>query len=84
MAGDDSDRIASIPLMSFTMLTVRVNFRDRIADAIRSKLGLSPGQLSLPQILESATWKGGREIAKQRRPETGGPPIDIESDGTVF
>ncbi|KAF8332420.1 DUF1688-domain-containing protein [Cantharellus anzutake] len=40
--------------------------------------------LSLPQILESATWKGGREIAKQKRPSTGGPPIDIESDGTVF
>jgi Protein of unknown function (DUF1688) len=84
VAGDDSDRIASIPSISFTILTLRVNFRDRIADAIRSKLGLSPGQLSLPQILESATWKGGREIAKQRRPETGGPPIDIESDGTVF
>jgi Protein of unknown function (DUF1688) len=40
--------------------------------------------LSLAQVLESATWKGGREIAKQRRPGAGGPPIDIESDGTVF
>jgi hypothetical protein len=59
-------------------------FRDRIADAIREKLGLSPTQLTLPQILESATWKGGREIARQKRPDTGGPPIDIESDGTVF
>ncbi|KAI0080486.1 DUF1688-domain-containing protein [Panus rudis PR-1116 ss-1] len=57
---------------------------DRIADAIRSKLGLTREQLTLPQILESATWKGGREIAKQKRPATGGPPIEIESDGTVF
>ncbi|EPQ50303.1 DUF1688-domain-containing protein [Gloeophyllum trabeum ATCC 11539] len=57
---------------------------DRIADAIRAKLGLTASQLTLPQVLESATWKGGREIAKQRRPATGGPPIDIESDGTVF
>jgi len=57
---------------------------DRIADAIRGNLGLSAAQLTLPQILESATWKGGREIAKQKRPQTGGPPIDIESDGTVF
>ncbi len=56
--------------------------RDRIAAAIREKL--SAPNLSLPQILESATWKGGREIAKQERPNTGGPPIDIESDGTVF
>lgn len=58
--------------------------RDRIGDIIRTKLGLSKAQLSLAQILESATWKGGREIAKQKRPATGGPPIDIESDGTVF
>ncbi|KAJ3491986.1 hypothetical protein NLI96_g321 [Meripilus lineatus] len=57
---------------------------DRIADLIRSKLGLTTNQLTLAQVLESATWKGGREIAKQKRPDTGGPPIDIESDGTVF
>jgi hypothetical protein len=57
---------------------------DRVAHAIRENLGPSGAHLTLPQILESATWKGGREIAKQKRPETGGPPIDIESDGTVF
>ncbi|THG96249.1 hypothetical protein EW026_g5557 [Hermanssonia centrifuga] len=57
---------------------------DRIANSIRSKLGLTREQLTLAQVLESATWKGGREIAKQKRPATGGPPIEIESDGTVF
>ncbi|KAF5348904.1 hypothetical protein D9756_009819 [Leucocoprinus leucothites] len=57
---------------------------DRIANLIRSELGLTPAQLSLAQVLEAATWKGGREIAKIKRPETGGPPIEIESDGTVF
>lgn len=57
---------------------------DRIADAIRKQLGLSTDQLTLAQVLESATWKGGREIAKAKRPETCGPPIEIESDGTVF
>ncbi|SJL10048.1 related to protein urg3 [Armillaria ostoyae] len=57
---------------------------DRIADNIRAKLGLKPEELNLAQVLEGATWKGGREIAKQRRPESGGPPLDIESDGTVF
>jgi len=57
---------------------------DRIAELIRSQLGLKSSQLTLAQVLESATWKGGREIAKIKRPETGGPPIEIESDGTVF
>jgi len=57
---------------------------DRIAEQIRVRLNLSEEQLTLAQVLESATWKGGREIAKEKRPETGGPPIDIVSDGTVF
>jgi len=57
---------------------------DRIADQIRAKLKLTQEQLTLAQVLESATWKGGREIAKERRPESGGPPIEIVSDGTVF
>ena len=48
---------------------------DRIADGIRKKYGLTPQQLNLKQVLEAATWKGGREIAKQKRPESGGPPI---------
>ncbi|KAJ3766899.1 hypothetical protein FB446DRAFT_362403 [Lentinula raphanica] len=57
---------------------------DRIADSIRKKLNLTPDQLNLAQVLESATWKGGREIAKQKRPASGGPPLELESDGTVF
>ncbi|TFY82108.1 hypothetical protein EWM64_g1910 [Hericium alpestre] len=57
---------------------------DRIAEQIRQKLGLSAEQLTLAQVLESATWKSGRQIAKELRPESGGPPIDIQSDGTVF
>ncbi|KAE8269770.1 hypothetical protein A4X09_0g2570 [Tilletia walkeri] len=54
---------------------------DRLAQGLNEKLG---AKLSLQQVLESASWKGGREIAKQLRPETGGPPIDIISDGTLF
>ncbi|XP_006455359.1 hypothetical protein AGABI2DRAFT_75380 [Agaricus bisporus var. bisporus H97] len=57
---------------------------DRIADRVRERLGLGKEELSLAQVLEGATWKGGREIAKMKRPGTGGPPIEIESDGTVF
>ncbi|KAH0831033.1 hypothetical protein J3R83DRAFT_13535 [Lanmaoa asiatica] len=57
---------------------------DRIADGLRRKYNLSRETLTLAQVLESATWKGGREIARKLRPATGGPPIDIISDGTVF
>jgi hypothetical protein len=54
--------------------------RDIIADRLRSKLSYD---FSLPQVLESATWKCGRIIAAEKR-ENGGPPIEIESDGTIF
>lgn len=40
--------------------------------------------LTMAQLLEAGTWKSGREIAAQRRPETKSSPILIESDGTVF
>jgi hypothetical protein len=40
--------------------------------------------LSMAQLLEAGTWKSGREIAAEKRPETRSSPIIIESDGTVF
>lgn len=49
---------------------------DRIAAGIRASMDLTESQLNLKQVLESATWKGGREIARELRPQTGGgPPI---------
>ncbi|KAF7419475.1 hypothetical protein PC9H_002066 [Pleurotus ostreatus] len=72
---------AVIEWRAMTVIELQV---DRIAEQIRTKLGLDPEALSLAQVLESATWKGGREIAKIKRPATGGPPLEIESDGTVF
>lgn len=83
MAGDDRDRAVIIRCLHFGSFS-ETCCRDRMAALIRKKLGISDSDLTLAQILESATWKGGREIAKQKRPETGGPPIEIESDGTVF
>ncbi|CAD6568102.1 MAG: hypothetical protein TREMPRED_004259 [Tremellales sp. Tagirdzhanova-0007] len=56
---------------------------DRVHALICEKLNVSQTQLTLAQVLEAATWKGGREIAKKMR-EGGGPPIEIVSDGTVF
>ncbi|PHH72868.1 hypothetical protein CDD80_4209 [Ophiocordyceps camponoti-rufipedis] len=48
------------------------------------KAELAGNELTLPQLLEAGSWKGGREIAEIHRPNTKEPPILIESDGTVF
>ena len=56
---------------------------DRIAEKVRDKLGKSPAQLPLANILEGGTWAAGRVVASRLRPD-GSPPIQITSDGTVF
>ena len=56
---------------------------DRVADGVRSRFGKSPKEMPLAHVLEGGTWHAGREIAKERRPD-GGPPVRIQSDGTVF
>jgi hypothetical protein len=56
---------------------------ERLAERIRSKLGLSPIDLPLAKILEGGTWSAGRRIARERRAD-GGPPITLLSDGTLF
>ncbi|WVW80139.1 hypothetical protein I302_102114 [Kwoniella bestiolae CBS 10118] len=56
---------------------------DKIHQLICTKLNVSTDVLGLAQVLEAATWKGGREIAKEKR-AGGGPPVEIISDGTVF
>lgn len=93
MESDDRHRIVRIyivhlPLrrdISLFVSTSRADcfalIRDRIGSQICEKTGI---KLSLPQVLEAATWKGGREIAKKLRPSNAGPPIEIQSDGTVF
>ncbi|EXJ93437.1 hypothetical protein A1O1_01829 [Capronia coronata CBS 617.96] len=64
---------------------VTVGFLDELLVAVNKGLGLQGAeQLTLAQMLEAGTWKGGREIAQVSRPITGGPPIGIISDGTVF
>lgn len=56
---------------------------DMIGERVRQLLNKSPEQLPLIKVLEGGTWAAGRRIAKQLR-TSGGPPIAIESDGTVF
>jgi hypothetical protein len=56
---------------------------DRIATAVRAELGVTREAFPLARVLEGGTWAAGRRIAAERR-EGGGPPVSIDSDGTVF
>jgi hypothetical protein len=56
---------------------------DRTAALIRETLGRDAETLPLAKVLEGGTWAAGRRIAKAKRAD-GGPPLMIESDGTVF
>jgi Protein of unknown function (DUF1688) len=76
-----SHSVASAVIVEWRALTVIL--LDRIAATIREKLSMSTEELPLVKILQGGTWTAGRKIAAQLR--TGGiPPIQIESDGTVF
>ncbi|KAJ4423789.1 hypothetical protein N0V82_001528 [Gnomoniopsis sp. IMI 355080] len=65
---------------------VTVGLLDRLCVDVNAALRneLAGNELSLPQLLEAGSWKGGREIAEINRPNTKEPPILIDSDGTVF
>jgi Protein of unknown function (DUF1688) len=56
---------------------------DRLAEAVRAKLGLSAEELPLARVLEGGSWSAGRAIARELRAD-GGPPLRVISDGTVF
>jgi len=56
---------------------------DRTAALVQSALGVSAEQLPLACVLEGGTWRAGRAIALERRTD-GRPPLQIDSDGTVF
>jgi hypothetical protein len=56
---------------------------DRIAAAVRQQLMKSGAEFPLARVLEGGTWAAGRRIAAERRPG-GPPPVQIQSDGTVF
>lgn len=66
---------------------VTVGLLDRLAvdvnRALRPALA-GHADLTLAQVLEAGSWKGGREMAEVSRPNTKEPPILIDSDGTVF
>ncbi|GAB4191387.1 MAG: URC4/urg3 family protein [Coleofasciculaceae cyanobacterium] len=63
--------------------SLTISLLDRIADTIRQQLNLSTTQLPLVKVLQGGTWTAGRRIAAELR-QGGVPPIEIDSDGTVF
>lgn len=56
---------------------------DRLAPLVAQRLGLTPSQFPLANLLEGGTWAAGRRVARQMRAD-GGPPFHVISDGTVF
>jgi Protein of unknown function (DUF1688) len=73
--------VASDLVIEWRALTLAL--LDRVAVLIRQSLNVSAEQLPLARILEGGTWRAGRAIALEKRPD-GSPPIQIDSDGTVF
>ena len=59
-----------------------VTLLDELAERVRERLGKTAAELPLACVLEGGTWSAGREIAAERR--GGAPPLQIDSDGTVF
>jgi hypothetical protein len=56
---------------------------DRLAVQVRDYLGTSAEAYPLAKILEGGTWRAGRHIAREKRPDAS-PPLRLVSDGTVF
>lgn len=73
--------VSSELVIEWRALTVAL--LDILAEQVRTRLGLSAEQLPLAKVLEGGSWRAGRAIAKELRAD-GGPPLRIDSDGTVF
>lgn len=63
--------------------SLTIQLLDKIAEKIRTKLNFSDEEFPLAKVLEGGTWWAGRKVAKELR-EDGSPPLQLDSDGTVF
>lgn len=79
--GERSHKPDSELIVEWRALTV--SLLDRIAEGVRHALGKSALELPLAKVLQGGTWSAGRKIAAQKRSD-GGPPLRLDSDGTVF
>jgi hypothetical protein len=69
------------PIVEWRALTVAL--LDVVADEMRARLGLDAERLPLAKVLQGGTWSAGRRVAARLR-AGGGPPVVLDSDGTVF
>jgi hypothetical protein len=60
-----------------------VTLLDDLAPLVRARLGVTADAMPLACILEGGTWAAGRQVAAELRPGSA-PPVQIDSDGTVF
>jgi hypothetical protein len=63
--------------------SLTVHLLDMIGIRVQKALGRSPAEFPLAKVLEGGTWWAGRFLARERR-HGGEPPLNIQSDGTVF
>ncbi|MBC7693503.1 MAG: URC4/urg3 family protein [Methylotenera sp.] len=60
-----------------------VTLLEHLAREVRIALKKTDEELPLARVLEGGTWWAGRRLAMKLRP-SGNPPLQIDSDGTVF
>ncbi|PKY08118.1 DUF1688-domain-containing protein [Aspergillus campestris IBT 28561] len=75
--GASSDVIVEWRAMTVALL-------DELHKLVAERLAQKGVRLSLAQMLEAGSWKGGREQAAKLRPETRSGPFIIQGDGTLF
>jgi len=80
-AAERAHEVGSTLVVEWRALTVAL--LDRLAQALRARVGRDARTLPLVKILEGGTWAAGRAIAQTLRAD-GSPPIKVISDGTVF
>jgi len=76
-----SHEVDSTLVVEWRALTVAL--LDRVADNLRSRLGVDATKMPLAKILEGGTWATGRSLAREHRADAS-PPVKVISDGTVF
>lgn len=73
---------SSDPIVEWRAMTISLT--DKLLGLVNERFASQNVKLTIPQMLEAGTWKGGRELAAKLRPQTRSSPILIEGDGTLF
>ncbi|KAI5208235.1 DUF1688-domain-containing protein [Aureobasidium subglaciale] len=77
MFKDSGDEIVEWRALTVALL-------DEVYTIIEKQMKEKGVEFSMAQMLEAGSWKAGRELAAERRPNTKSSPILIDGDGTLF